>query len=74
MDWNDVIEILHHTPNLVNFDFSSYYQILAKTQPLVQLPHLVILAIETFKDPANLFDCFVVPCLHNLDTIDLLWG
>jgi len=67
MDLDDVIEILHHSPNLVNLAFSSYSPTLSTAQPLVQFPHLTTLVIDTCNDPANLFDCLVVPRLRNLD-------
>ena len=65
MDLDDVMQILHHLPNLVYFAFDSNY--LSTTQPLVQHPHLATPIINTYVDPANLFDCLVVPHLHHLD-------
>ena len=64
---DDVIEILHRSPNLVNFAFTLGYRKPATTRPLVQLPHLALLVVTTHVNPANLFDCLVVPHLRNLD-------
>ena len=67
MDLDDMMEILHHSPNLVHFCASFYSEDPGATQPLVQLPHVATLVIDTNEDPANLFDCLVVPHLHNLN-------
>jgi len=67
LDLDDVIEILHHSPNLVNFAFTLGYHNPATTRPLVQLPHLASLVVTAHVNPANLFDCLVVPHLRNLD-------
>jgi hypothetical protein len=64
---DDVIEILHRSPNLVNFAFTLGYRKPATTRPLVQLPHLALLVVTAHVNPANLFDCLVVPHLRNLD-------
>jgi hypothetical protein len=67
MELNDVIEILHHSPNLVNFSFTFQYQKPGTTPPLVHLPYLATLVINTNMNPANLFDCLIAPRLRNLD-------
>jgi hypothetical protein len=66
MDWDDVIKLLHHLPNLVEFVFFCC-KTPSTTRPLVQLPHLATLIIDADDDPANLFDCLVIPCLRNVD-------
>jgi F-box-like len=67
MELNDVIEILHHSPNIVDIFFTCPYQKPGTTPPLVHLPYLATLVIDTHRSPANLFDCLVVPCLRNLN-------
>ena len=69
MDLDDVIEILHHSSNLVDCSFGFNYQKRGTAHPLVHLPHLAKLAIETQMSPANLFDWLVVPRLRNLDVL-----
>ena len=69
MDLDDIIEILHHSPNLVHFCASFYSEDPGATQPLVQLPHVATLVIDTNEDPTNLFDCLVVPHLHKLNIV-----
>jgi hypothetical protein len=64
---DDAIEVLRHSPNLVDFAFWFPYQKLGTTQPLVQLPRLSTLVIDADMDPANLFDCLIVPRLRNLN-------
>ena len=67
MDLDDIIDILHLSPNLVYLCVSPNSQDPGATRPLVQLPHVATLVIDTNEDPANLFDCLVVPHLHKLN-------
>jgi hypothetical protein len=64
-----MIVILHCSPNLVHLCVSPNSQDPGATRPLVQLPHVATLVIDTHEDPANLFDCLVVPHLHKLNIL-----
>ena len=67
MGFDDVIEILHHSPNLVDCSFRFNYHKPGTAHPLVHLPHLATLAVDTHMNLASLFDWLVVPRLRNLD-------